>query len=90
MELPVEFLKFTSAYVDTRSLAPTKSSLGGIEGQLKHLPLVSAPGATSEWQEPKACRPSRPCQGQVKALPLDLSLSTLELAPWATGEYLPY
>lgn len=27
MELPVKFLKFTSAYVDTRSLAPTKSDL---------------------------------------------------------------
>lgn len=41
MELPVEFLNFASAYVDTgRSLAPTKSGLGGIEGQKKHLPYV--------------------------------------------------
>lgn len=41
MELPVEFLNFTSAYVDTgRGLAPTKSGLGGNEGQKKHLPLV--------------------------------------------------
>lgn len=72
-----------------RSLAPTKSSRGGIEGQWKHLPLVSAPGAISEWQEPKAC-PSCPHWGQVKTFPLDLSLSPLGLAPWATGEYLPY
>lgn len=36
MELPVEFLNFTSAYVDTgRGLAPTKSGLGGNEGQKK-------------------------------------------------------
>lgn len=41
MKLPVEILNFASAYVDTgRSLAPTKSGLGGIEGQKKHLPLV--------------------------------------------------
>lgn len=41
MELPVKFLNFASAYVDTgRSLAPTKSGLGGIEGQKKHLPYV--------------------------------------------------
>lgn len=34
-------------------------------------------------KNPKS-RPSRPCRGQVKALPLDHSLSPLGLAPWDT------
>lgn len=40
-------------------------------------------------KNPKSCA-SRPCRGQVKALPLDHSLSPLGLAPWDTREYLTH
>lgn len=82
MELPVKFLNFASAYVDTgRSLAPTKSGLGGIEGQKKHLPYVWAPGATNEQQEPKVLPiPSLPGPGKGAApgpQPVPSGVSTL-------------